>query len=250
MSELVTGVPVPKYGIGSTFWRARVDSKTEQLPCPDCFDTRVWKVTSPAGTEHELVCPRCSERSGYTTLGMGRVPSLSYIVYVGAAELFTVRGMDIRSHGHDEPGQPDKRISYYSSPHGGSVMHEHQAFDVEEHARLHAQLLADEQNQKQSTTVERMEKARFATMRFRDAILEAAHETAHNAWWAYTFLKEDVEGLIEDEGAGWRDVKDICTEMRRHLDFDHNHRRQYRPPSQAPLYEALEALLRPFADID
>lgn len=244
------GVPIPKYGIGSTFWRARVDSRTEQLPCPDCLDTRVWKVTSPVGTEHEVVCPRCSERSGYTTLGMGRVPSLSYTVYVGAAELFTVRGMDIRSHGHDEPGRPDTRISYYSSPRGGSVMYEHQAYDSEETARTVAQLQANEMNAKQTTTVERMEKARFATMRFREAAMEAAHETANNAWWAYTFLKEDVVGSIENDGAGWRDVKDLCTELQRHLEFDHGHRRQYRPPSQAPMYDALEAILRPFADLD
>lgn len=243
--ELVSGVPQPKYGVGSTFWVARVDVVEKQLPCPDCLGTRVWKAVSPAGVEHELSCPRCG--SGYYT-GSERIPSLRYAESVGRAELFTVRGMDIRSHSFDRGGH-DCRVSYYSGEHGGSVFHEHQAHDREESALAAAHLLAAEANAKAQATPQALVQRHFSHVTFRDAAMEAANKTAQDAWWAYTFLKEDVAAAIENDGAGYRDLTDICAELQRHLDFDLKHRQQYRPPSQVPLYDALEAVLAAFRDV-
>lgn len=49
-----------KFAIGDVAYCGRAKVVTKQLPCPDCHGTRKWKATSPAGTEYEFSCPRCS----------------------------------------------------------------------------------------------------------------------------------------------------------------------------------------------
>jgi len=242
--ELVPGLPKPKYGVGDTFWVAGVESKTSQLSCPDCLGSRTWKATSPAGVEHELACPRCGNGYSATSIGGDRLPSLSYVEHVAVARRFTVGGIEVRSH--DWSDEPGGRITYYSNPQGGSTYRENQAYDSEETALTVARLQAAEANAKVQASAEHLEKTRFAALTLRDAVLSAAHQSAYEAWWAYVHLKEDVESAVENG-----DVKDLCEELKRHLDFDRRHRQQYREalPPVAPLYTALKEVLTTFEDV-
>ena len=62
----MTDIPVPKYAIGDVVYRPRVDHATESLPCPDCLDSKRWTATSPAGEQHEIACPRCSDQYAHS----------------------------------------------------------------------------------------------------------------------------------------------------------------------------------------
>lgn len=54
------GVSLPKFAIGDTVYRVKIDSVRKTLDCPDCLNTRVWWVRSPVGQKHSMKCPRCS----------------------------------------------------------------------------------------------------------------------------------------------------------------------------------------------
>src|SRR5690606_21980316 len=49
-----------KYGIGDVVWHASTVSETKTRDCPDCKGERKWSVTSPAGGEYSIACPRCA----------------------------------------------------------------------------------------------------------------------------------------------------------------------------------------------
>lgn len=235
------GVPTPKYGIGSKFWVAGIETKISQLPCPDCKGEQVWKMTSPAGGEHTVTCPRCGG-GHYSTIGADQIPSLKFVEHIGVARLFTVGGIDIRSHGYSDHDGRDTRISYYNSPNGGTTYHECDAYDSEEAALTIAKLRAEKLNAKVQADPSHLEKIRFAQITFAEAVMKAAHDQASSAWWAYIFLREDIEATAENNGEGYT-KEELCNELARHLAFDHDHRKSYRPPCPEPLYEALQALV-------
>jgi hypothetical protein len=48
------------FKVGDEVYVYRVEHERVPVPCPDCSDTRKWKVTTPAGDSWEITCPRCN----------------------------------------------------------------------------------------------------------------------------------------------------------------------------------------------
>lgn len=49
-----------KYSVGDRVFHATTVTEKRTRPCPDCRGAKKWKALSPAGTEYEFACPRCS----------------------------------------------------------------------------------------------------------------------------------------------------------------------------------------------
>lgn len=89
-----------KYTIGDVVYRAGTVTVSKQHPCPDCKDTRKWKAVSPAGTEYDFGCPRCTSRfQSNTDL------SLKYAEYEGTVERLTIGSVRTDSHS-------DRKVEY------------------------------------------------------------------------------------------------------------------------------------------
>lgn len=53
-----------KYDIGDVVFFPNTEVEIVELPCQDCNGKKKWKVVTPAGTEFEIPCQRCSSSSG------------------------------------------------------------------------------------------------------------------------------------------------------------------------------------------
>lgn len=153
-----------KYSVGDTVFRAGTVSERKQHPCPDCLGSRKWTAASPAGTEYQFPCPRCSAQ-----YNSDRDLQLDYSAFVPSVERLTIGSIQVNT----APGSYDTGNRYMCRETGigsGSVYNEDDLFETEEAATLAAQLKANEQN----TTVEWLVKLYDRSLRISDYQLESA----------------------------------------------------------------------------
>lgn len=50
-----------KFDVGDKVFRAGTTTRTFQHECPDCYGTKEWEATSPAGKKYKFSCPRCTK---------------------------------------------------------------------------------------------------------------------------------------------------------------------------------------------
>lgn len=129
-----------KYSVGDTVFRAGTTSERKQHPCPDCLGTRKWKATSPAGSDYEFGCPRCS--ASYNAKDDLR---LNYSAYAPYVEKLTIGSIQVNT----APMSHSEGNSYMCVETGvgsGSVYREADLFETKEAAELSAKFKANEQN--------------------------------------------------------------------------------------------------------
>lgn len=120
---------MPKYAIGDTVYCVSTQTKGAIHACPDCNDTKMWPVTSPAGESMEMPCPRCQ----------GSVPndlSLRYTEHYVAVRTMTIGS--VRTDTHDQ-----HPISYMCRETGvgsGSVWYEENLYANKEEAEAHGEI--------------------------------------------------------------------------------------------------------------
>lgn len=127
----------PKYKIGDTVYFRSIEQKRVRQPCPDCLDTRQWKVTTPAGEEFQVDCARCA--SSYWN-GSG--------IHITSWHP-TVRRLTIGSVRTDTAARDGETVSYMCLETGvgsGSVYYEPLLFSSEEDALRAAEALCAEKN--------------------------------------------------------------------------------------------------------
>jgi len=133
-------IPTPRFKIGQTVYHPRTTRQVRFLPCPDCLDTKKWKVTSGAGLEFEIACPRCEELSSSQY-----VPRV--IEYVASEpQALTIGSIKIDTH----PAHGDSPVSYMCEETGigsGSIYYETQLCETPETARALATLAAQKFNE-------------------------------------------------------------------------------------------------------
>jgi len=85
MSERLrlTEVPTPLWRIGDTVFGIGTRDGEETVPCPDCRESRIWKVIAPSGFETTVECPRCN--------GKGRLGIRSRVPYVQQLTVGSIR---------------------------------------------------------------------------------------------------------------------------------------------------------------
>lgn len=128
-----------KYGIGDVVWHASIHSTKARHDCPDCLGERKWSVTSPAGGEYTIGCPRCS--ASYMS---DRDLSLDYTSYTGAAVKRTVGS--IRHDSHSGDGARTEYMCTETGVGGGTIYREDDLFSTETEAQAAANLRAAKQN--------------------------------------------------------------------------------------------------------
>lgn len=180
-------IPQPRYAVGDTFWLAGTDSETVTLPCPDCLDTKTWKVITPTGIEHELACPRCA--TAYRSGELDRIPSLTYRHHIPKPRAFTVRSIEVRTN----PYSPGEEVRYCDGLTGGTVCYEGQAFSDEATALRVSEIKAAVLNAADRAAPEAIAQRRFSGLGAAVAIAASTFSERWDAWRAYRQLVEFIE---------------------------------------------------------
>lgn len=146
--------PSPKYRKGQKVYYACHSTTGARYPCPDCYGTRKWTCTSPAGHTMEMDCPRCDRTSHSDAL------NLSYTKHTFYAQELTIGSIrvDTASHG-------DHPISYMCEETGvgtGTVYYEPRLYATREEAEAAAAVECDEQQAKHDAMPESMRRLEFS----------------------------------------------------------------------------------------
>lgn len=191
-----SGLPIPKYSIGDTVYLPTTETTVEPVPCPDCLGTKKWKVVTPAGTEMEAECQRCT--------GYGRIadlPKPERRVEKAGTRRLTI-GQITASTRPDYNGSD--RVRYMCNETGigsGSVYNESNLYPTEEEALAAAFEEAAKRTAEYEAQPKAMDARMLKSMTVKDADLEATRRARWNAWYSYNRLKDDiVEALNEEEG--------------------------------------------------
>lgn len=129
-----------KYSVGDTVYHGATKTVRKRHSCPDCLGTQKWKATSPAGSEYEFSCPRCSAQ-----YNADRDLMLDYSAFVPFVNKLTIGSIQVNT----APFSYDSGNRYMCLETGvgsGSVYDEDKLFETEEDATRAAQALADVQN--------------------------------------------------------------------------------------------------------
>lgn len=125
-----------KYSVGDVVYHAGTTTTRKQHPCPDCKGERKWRALSPAGSEYEFACPRCS-----ASYNSHRDLMLDYTAHVPHVQRLTIGSVQFNS----ADGSWDSGARYMCHETGvgsGSVYKESDLFETEEAALEVSHLLA------------------------------------------------------------------------------------------------------------
>lgn len=137
-----------KFSIGDKVYHAGTTTTRKQHPCPDCKGEKKWSVTSPAGGEYTIGCPRCSSR--YLS---DRDLSLDYTAHVPTVQRMTIGSVQFNS----ENGAWDSGARHMCRETGvgsGSVYDECKLFATEAEALAAAEAMAALNNAEQKWIVD------------------------------------------------------------------------------------------------
>ena len=81
-----------KFSVGDVVYSAGTTTTRKQHPCPDCKGERKWNVTSPAGGEYTIGCPRCT-----ACFMSDRDLSLDYTAHVPIVQRRTIGSVQFNS---------------------------------------------------------------------------------------------------------------------------------------------------------
>lgn len=211
---------MPKFKIGDTVYYPRVSSETAKLPCPDCLDTRRWKVITPGGTELEADCQRCS---GYLSQQFHDVPSLSYVRYKGYVDTVTIGSVTVSSASRH--GSAERQIEYMCNETGvgsGSIYYEERLHATEFEARADADLQASLRNTEERIKPERIEQRRIGALTIVAATETVERESLWAAWYSYRNLRETIESYLKN--AKGEMTESFLADIQSELDFEKTYR--------------------------
>lgn len=179
-------LPTPKFAEGDTVYLPRLDREDRRIPCPDCNDTGEWPITSPAGVEFTIGCPRCKG-----TVVMSELPPLRYIEWVPGVSAYVIDGVSLNS-------KPDdwKPAVEYSS--GSQRLDEDKVFATHDEAMAAVEARAAAQNTEHNQQPEVMQARSFGALSLKDADIDQTWRSRWNAWYAFHDLKESIDAALED----------------------------------------------------
>lgn len=219
-------LPEPKFAVGQTVWRAGISYRDEQLPCPDCLDTRKWIVTTPAGQTYEAKCQRCQGGLVYTHADS--IPSLRYRVAVPNPTSLEIVSVEVRSKG--TWAKPE--ITYWG-PGNGSA--EDAVYGSREEALAVSEIMAAKQNDEERAKPEFLEQKNIGDLKFEDAHLDRFKNGLWHAWYAYNDVIEKLDSHLEGkETLTEGDVSWLRTDFR--------YAAEYRAKDDRPLDKLVDAV--------
>lgn len=199
-------IPTPRYRIGDTVWHASTQHATEQLPCPDCLGSRVWKVTTPAGTDMTTPCLRCAPH-GYLRSGGGEdIPSLTVRKWTPYVARLTIGSVRIDTH-------DDRPVSYMCCETGvgsGSIYYEPDLFATPEEAETVAALLAVEQTNEIAAEPHQIAARKLGVLTVKLASDQADWNAVYQAWDVARWHREALEEIVDEKSTlSFRDVAEV-----------------------------------------
>lgn len=181
-----------KYSIGDTVYRAGTVTTRKRHPCPDCLGAQKWQVKSPAGTDYEFPCPRCSAR--YMS---DHDLSLDYSAYTPSVSRLTIGSIQYNT----AQGSYDEGARYMCHETGigsGSVYNETNLYETEEAAQKASQAQADSQNASVEWVVTQFNKSlEISDYQLDSAALKLAKDETHRARMM-TYGLGDLFGSLEE----------------------------------------------------
>lgn len=186
-----------KYSVGDTVYHASTTSERKRHPCPDCMGAGKWKATSPAGSEYDFPCPRCSAQ-----YNADRDLTLDYSAYVPFVYRLTIGSIQVNT----AKGSYDEGSRYMCLETGvgsGSIYDEARLFETEEEAAKAAQALADGQNVSVEWVVKLYDKSlRVSDYQLENAALKLAKEAqsrASSMLYGLGYLFTEIEEAADKE---------------------------------------------------
>ncbi len=180
-------LPEPKFAVGAEIFLPRIERTVDNLPCPDCFDTGEWAVTSPAGGTYTIGCPRCRG-----TVVMADLPPLVVERWVPDVTRYIITGIAVRTNPTD--WQPS--VEYSCA--GNQSIAEDKAFATRDEAMAEAERMAAARFVAVEASPKQSSARHLGNMTLDNADLHSTWSSRWNAWWAYRELRE----MIEDEKGG------------------------------------------------
>lgn len=189
MDHAVSTMPVPKFAMGQSVFRATHDEAVDKLPCPDCLDTNKWSVTTPAGKTYEVECQRCRGRTD--------LPSLQFVKYVPRVRRLTIGKIDISTH----PYSGDSHVRYMCHETGigsGSVYNEKDILATEDAAMEAAALECGAKNAKVQSTPEHSERVQLSSLELEVAFFKSARSAIWTCWYHLREFRGQIEEWLKD----------------------------------------------------
>lgn len=186
-------IPQPKYDIGDTVYCASTRNAQHTLPCPDCLDTKKWKVITPGGDTLEADCARCIGRYSYSD-----IPSLDYLKHVGSVSKLTIGSIRIdtdrkpRSWPHSGPVQ---YMCVETGVGSGNLYNEEQLWREEHEAQADAEQMAAEANAKAAPKQPTPLQWHIGSLRIVDAHIDMAK--AHI--WRARSVANNINAILNEE---------------------------------------------------
>lgn len=191
-----------KYAIGDVVWHANTNSEKKRRDCPDCLGAKKWAITSPAGGEYSIACPRC-----WTSYMSDRDLSLEYAQFVGNARKLNIGSVRHDSHNFGE-GAKTEYMCLETGIGNGSIYREHDLFSTEEEAQAVAEIKAAKLNKDTDWVVKLYNK----TLEISDYQLDAAGiHAAKEMKSRWASLAWNVNGLFDEISEA--DDKDAILEL-------------------------------------
>ncbi len=180
-----------KYSIGDVVWHASMTQETKSHPCPDCKGERKWKAISPAGSEYEFTCPRCS-----SSFLRDRELSLNYPAYVATTCRLTIGSI----HVDTAPFGDSSKTQYMcleTGVGGGSIYDESRLFASQEEALAAAEVMAIDANGTTAWIAKEYSRAlKISDYELENAKIQMAKEavsSANSKVWNLGYLFEEIE---------------------------------------------------------
>lgn len=208
-----------KYSVGDVVYCAGTTTTRKQHPCPDCLGERKWRAVSPAGTEYDFACPRCS-----ASYNSDRDLTLDYTAHVPSVRRLTIGSVQFNSAN----GSWDSGARYMCRETGvgsGSVYDEARLFETEADALAASELMAKDADKSLEWCAKQYDKAlSVSDYQLEHAMMKEAKEYKSRAGallYNITDLfdtineAEDKDAILEaiDDYKRWaweRDIKAIA----------------------------------------
>lgn len=213
----MTDLPVPKFRKGQTVWYPYLTQTAKRFPCPDCNDTKVWKITTPAGDTLEAACGRCG---GGSYSGLPRIPSLVYYEKTPQMEILTIGSITAESDTSFGEGPRVRYMCFETGVGSGCVYDEKELYGTVEEAVAAGLSMAGAANLELAEKPQRLREVKFSALLIKDAAFKNAEQLSWDACWAYRRLREDLQTLADDD----RTPKSIAGALKDMADREDNHR--------------------------
>ena len=131
----------PKFAIGDTVYYPSIKRIDEPAGCPDCLDTRKWKVTLPSGLEFEVDCERCQTHNEH-------IPAYKVMRINPIVISLKIAAIAVATHSERYKRETEPEIKYTDRPGAHSWHFEDKLFASESECTAKAEEMAraDEAN--------------------------------------------------------------------------------------------------------